>query len=56
MTVSDYVNDSKDSVELRRALAQDPEKLAAALHIVARAKRLDPDAGAGEDDKEDGDD
>ena len=57
MTVSDYIEASETDADLRRALAGDPDKLAAALHIIARAKRMDPDAIAsaeeGEPDRND---
>jgi hypothetical protein len=57
MTVNDYIDASESDADLRRALAADPEKLAAALEIVARAKRLDPDASvASEAEKAKGDD
>ena len=56
MTVSDYIEASESDADLRRALAGDPEKLAAALHIIARAKRLDPEAIAARDEAADSDD
>jgi hypothetical protein len=52
MTLGDYIEASEDERELRRALAQDPDKLAAALMIVARAKRLDPDRLMSQDGEE----
>ena len=55
MTVDDYIKASESDVDLRRALAADPEKLAAALQIVARARRLDPD-GAAREEEANGDD
>jgi hypothetical protein len=53
MTVSEYIEASENDAELREALAKDPDKLATALMIVARAKRMDPDRLAAEDVEDD---
>jgi hypothetical protein len=43
MSDHDYRSARDDAAELRRALAENPDKLAAALQIIARAKRKDPE-------------